>query len=176
MFSDPAKNVPYFGLTEGAKVADFGTGSGAYVFEMAKQVGNTGKIYAIDIQQGLLDRLSSQVHDLKLKNNEIVWGNVEKVGGSKLADQSVDLVLIANILFQSDSKYTLALEAKRILAPDGQAVVIDWIDSFGNLGPPPDRVVPPDQVKQIFAEAGFLYQSEFPAGDHHYGLIFAKKK
>lgn len=175
MFSDPDQNVPYFGLREGMRVADFGAGSGAYTLAMAKRVGSTGYVYAVEVQQNLLERLASVAREARAPNVKVVWGDVDKQGGSKLRDQSVDLVLIANVLFQSDSRYTLALEAKRVLRPGGRVVVIDWLGSFGNLGPTPDRVITMGEARPIFEQAGFKFINEFPAGANHYGVIFLKQ-
>jgi len=174
MFADPSRNVAYFGLTEGDSVADFGAGSGAYSLALARRVGNSGYVYAVEVQNDLLTRLDREALQQGLRNIHVVWGNVEKVGGSKLADGSIDAVLISNILFQAEARYSLALEAKRVLKPGGRAIVIDWLGSFGGLGPHPNQVILPDEVKKIFAEAGFEFVRDFPAGEHHYGLIFRK--
>ena len=172
MFSDPEKVVPYFGLVDGLAVADFGASIGHYALAMAKRVGDRGRVYAIDIQKDLLSRLESEAKQAGLRNIHIIWGNVEKSGGSKLANQSVDLVVMANLLFQSTARYSLALEAKRILRPTGRVAVVDWTDSFNNLGPTAEQVAKPDEVKIIFAQAGFVFLNDFPAGEHHYGLLF----
>ncbi|MBI2097659.1 MAG: methyltransferase domain-containing protein [Candidatus Vogelbacteria bacterium] len=175
-FSDPKTVINHFNLTEGMTVADFGAGSGAYALAMARRVGATGRVYAIDVQKELLARLSREAKSGQLANItniEVIWSDLERAGGSKLADQSVDFVLVANLLFQVSAKYTLALEAKRILKPDGRLAVIDWQDSFGGLGPPESQVVRPEEVKKITTQAGFRCLKDFPAGDHHYGLLFA---
>lgn len=175
MFSDPSANVAHFGLQEGARVADFGTGSGAYALALSKKVGNTGMVYAVEIQKDLLERLSKEIRAARTGNIKIVWGNVDKLGGSTLRDASVDVVLIANVLFQSDQKYSMILEAKRVLRPGGRVVVIDWLGAGGQFSPPPERVVRPEEAKRIFAEARFQFTNEFPAGAQHYGLIFTKQ-
>ncbi|MBI2100666.1 MAG: methyltransferase domain-containing protein [Candidatus Vogelbacteria bacterium] len=175
-FSVPAANVNHFNLTEGMTVADFGAGSGAYALAIARRVGATGRVYAIDVQKELLARLSREAKAGQLgniTNIEVIWSDLERAGGSKLADQSVDFVLVANLLFQVTAKYTLALEAKRILKPDGRLAVIDWQDSFGGLGPPAAQVIRSEEAKKIMAQAGFRFRKDFPAGDHHYGLLFA---
>ena len=172
MFADPRTNVRQFGLQPGMTVADFGAGGGALALEMAKLIRPNGKVVAIDVQQALLARLKSEARAQGLNNVEVVWGDVEKRGGSKLADRSVDAVIISNLLFQSAAAYSLALEAKRILKPGGQAVVVEWSGSFGGLGPVADAVVAPERAKQIFNEAGFASPTEFAAGAQHYGLIF----
>ncbi len=175
-FSDPKTVVNHFNLAEGMVVADFGAGSGAYTLVMARRVGSTGRVYAIDVQKELLARLSREAKAgqlFKVTNIEVIWSDLERLGGSKLADQLVDFVLMANLLFQITAKYTLALEAKRILKPDGRLAVIDWQDSFGGLGPPASQVIRPEEAKKIMAQAGFRFLKDFPAGDHHYGLMFA---
>lgn len=174
MFSDPTKNVGFLELMEGMRVADFGAGSGAYSLAMAERVGDRGKIYAVDVQKELLTHIDRLSKEKRRRNIEVIWGNVEKVGGSKLADSSVDLVLIANVLFGSDARYTLASEAKRVTVPGGRVAVIDWTDSFGGLGPVANRVIVPAEAKRIFTEAGLTFVKDFPAGDHHYGLMFKK--
>jgi ubiquinone/menaquinone biosynthesis C-methylase UbiE len=97
---------------------------------------------------------------------------VEKLNGSTLAAASVDVVVAANVLFQTVGRYTLALEAKRVLRPGGRVAVVEWADSFNNLGPEASAVVPVEEAKKIFAEAGFKFANDFPAGAHHYGLMF----
>lgn len=174
MFADPEKNIGQARLTEGLRVADFGAGSGAYTLAAARRVGSTGAVYAVDIQNNVLERLAKEARSERLSAVHAVWGNVEKLGGSKLADQSVDVVLVSNLLFQVEGKYTLALEAKRVLKPGGRVVVIDWSDSYGGLGPAPAAVIKPEEVKKIFTEAGLALLEEFAAGAHHYGLIFKK--
>lgn len=182
-FSQPAEVVKQFRLPAGVKVADFGTGSGAYAIALARAVGGEGKVYAIDIQKEILARLGREAKDVHLRNIEVIRGDLEQAHGSTLADQSVDFIVIANLLFQTPAKYVLVREAKRILKPSGRArpndgsvgrvALIDWSDSFGGLGPKPADVLSPAEAKKIFAEAGFNYQNDFPAGDHHYGLMFS---
>lgn len=174
MFANPRANLAHCGITPGMIIADFGSGSGAYALEAARLVGEGGRVYAVDVQKDLLDRLAMVAKENHLSNIEIAWGNLEKRGGTKLAEGAVDLVLMSNILFQCDAKYSVALEAKRILRPRGRVAVIDWSESFGGLGPRASQVLRPEEAKKIFAEAGFEYQEEFSAGEHHYGLIFFK--
>ena len=173
-FSKPQEIVSQFRLTPGLTVADFGAGSGAYALACARAVLPTGRVYAIDIQPELLARHAREAGSLHLRNIEVIRGNLEEAGGSTLADASVDFIVIANLLFQTSAKYTLVHEAGRILKSGGRVVVVDWTDSFGGLGPKPDQVLPPVVTKQIFTEAGFTLVKDFPAGDHHYGLMFSQ--
>lgn len=172
-FSKPQEVVAHFRLHEGMTVADFGAGSGAYALALARAVGSEGRVYAIDIQKELLARLAREAGDLGLHNVvEIIWGDLEQIHGTKLIDQSVDFIVIANLLFQVSAKYILVREARRILKTGSRVALVEWNGSFGGIGPKPEQVLPPAEAKKIFAEAGFSFLDNFPAGDQHYGLMF----
>lgn len=172
-FSDPERVVGEFGLAPGMTVADLGAGSGAYALAMARRPGV--KVIAVEVQKDLVERLASEARTRHL-DLEVVWGDIEKLGGTKLRDGSVDLALLANVLFQTSGKYTAALEVKRLLRSGGRAVIIDWSDSFGGLGPKQSEVIKPETTTEIFAQAGFRKERDFVAGDHHWGIIFVKQQ
>jgi len=172
-FLDPKKNIEQLILAENMKVADLGSGSGFYSIEAAKIV-KKGIVYAIDVQKDLLESLKKTAERENLTNIEIIWGNIEKIGGTKLADYSIDIVFLSNILFQIEDKKSLLAETKRILKPNGRVLVVDWEESFGGLGPEPESVFPKEKAKSLLKENGFILQKEFSAGDNHYGFIFKK--
>ena len=175
-FSDPEKNIKQLGLSEGMKVADLGSGAGFYSIAAAHAVGQEGKVYAVDIQQDLLSRLQQSSQEQRAHNIEIIWGDLEKLGGTKIHDNLVDVVFIANVLFQLDSKQEIFKEAFRILRPTGRMLFIDWKDAFGGLGPTPDRIVPDTMARRLAEEAGLVVEKTVMPGDHHYGFVARKPK
>lgn len=174
-FVEPDKVIPFFDLRPDSQVADFGAGTGAYALAMSRAVLPNGKVYAIDVQKELLVTLKNSIQAHHIGNIELLWGDIETLGGSKLGDQIIDFVLLSNVLFQTKSGYQIALESKRVLKTGGRVAVIDWTGSFGNMGPTEDMVVTADDAKKTFESAGFQLEKDFPAGDHHYGLIFKKR-
>ena len=173
-FAHPARNVVAIGITPGMKVADFGSGSGAYVLAIAKTLCGSGHVYAIDVQRDLLQKIKNEAHKGGLKNVEVLWGDLERPGGSKIADGALDVVLISNLLFQATEKGAVLEEAMRILKPQGRLVIIDWAESFGGTGPQPEDVVKKETALSLAMKAGFKLEKEFSAGAHHYGLVFRK--
>ncbi len=174
-FSDPIKNLESLSLSEGAVVADLGAGSGFYTVAAAQLVQAHGKVYAVDVQQDLLSRLKNTAHEARLTNIEYVHGNAEKIGGTRIRDNSVDVVLACNIFFQIEEKENFLAEAKRILKPSGRILLVDWEDSFGGMGPQPQHVVAPTEAREYLQKAGFTKVSDIDAGEHHYGFIYRKQ-
>ncbi len=170
-FAHPARNVAALALQPGMRVADFGSGSGAYALAIAEQLGGTGRVYAIDIQKDLLRRLSSEAAHRGYKHIDMIWADLEVPRASKLAEHSIDLVLISNLLFQVHDKSRVIREAKRIVKTAGRIVIIDWSESFGGMGPIKTDVVSKDAALTLVRAAGLELVREFPAGAHHYGLI-----
>ncbi len=173
-FANPLKNARKLGITEGMQVADLGSGSGHYVLAMANLVGSSGKVYAVDIQKDLLSNIQNEATKRGYNNIEIIWGDLEQVGGSKIADNILDLTLISNTLFQVEKKEVLLHEAYRIIKPSGSLAIIDWSQSHGGIGPITSDIVSKDVAIDMAISAGFTTESEFDAGVHHYGIIFKK--
>ncbi|MCC2630670.1 MAG: type 11 methyltransferase [Candidatus Paceibacter sp.] len=173
-FSDPTKIIEDVGIQEGSTVADLGAGTGFYSMAAAKAVGPNGRVYAVDVQQDLLARIKNTAHVGRVHNIEVIHGDIERLNGTRLREQSVDLVIVANVMFQLENKVGLLDEAKRILKPNGRILLVDWSDSFGGMGPQASMVFTQQDAKTLFESKGFAFVTGVVAGDHHYGLIFRK--
>ena len=171
-FAHPMRNISAMSLDHGMRVADFGSGSGAYVLAIARELEGSGRVFAIDIQQDLLRRIRTEARTHHLGNVSTVWADLEQSSGSKIKDRYIDRVLISNILFQVEDKKTILREAWRILKTNGRLIVIDWSESFRGMGPIKAHVVSEETARSLAHECGFELLHEFPAGAHHYGLIF----
>jgi len=175
MFSDPEKNIEQFDLGKGNYVADFGSCPGHYTFAAAKAVGHGGKVYAIDVQKNLLEKLKNEATNVKhLSNVDIVWADIEHLGGTRLRENSMDAVIVANVFFQLEKKEGSCLEIKRILKHGGRVLFIDWSGSFGGMGPQIGSVFTEEMAKNIFEKNGFIQDRTISAGSQHYGIIFRK--
>ncbi|MDQ3076663.1 MAG: class I SAM-dependent methyltransferase [bacterium] len=173
-FSDPQQNLESLGIQEGSYVADLGSGSGFYSFAAARLVGGGGKVYSIDVQQDLLSRIKNAAHVQKLHNIEVIHGDIERLGGTRLREASIDIVLLCNVLFQVEHKQDCVNEVKRILKPGGRVLIVDWQDSFGGMGPAPEHVFTELQVQELYEKSSFVFISSIDAGDHHYGVVYRK--
>jgi ubiquinone/menaquinone biosynthesis C-methylase UbiE len=175
MFSDPEKNVEQFSLGKGNYVADFGSGPGFYSFAAAEAVGENGKVYAIDVQKDLLQKLKNEARNVRhLMNIEVVWADLEHLGGTRLRENSMDAVIASNVFFQFEQKNNACLEIKRILKKGGRVLVVDWSSSFGGMGPQQADVFSKEDAIKLFTKNGFTKDREISASTEHYGIIFRK--
>lgn len=170
MFTSPIKNLKALGLRENDIVADLGAGTGFYSIPAGHIVGK-GKVYAVEIAKDFLVTIKNKVKDARLTNVEIIWGNIEKIGGTKIGDGVVDAVIASNILFQVEDKGSFILETKRILKSKGQVLLIDWSESL-IMGA--KVVVPKNKAREMFEKKGFIFDRDINTGEHHYGMILRR--
>lgn len=176
---NPDKVANTFGVNQGMKVADFGCGAGYFTISLAKRAGESGMVYALDVVESALDSVKAKARVNGLNNIETIRANLEVMGGSGLANESQDIVLLANILFQSNKKEDILDEGKRVLKSGGKLIIIDWkkganLPGQGGFGPPDDLRLDLIGTEEIAKNKGFVYEYPIDAGQFHFGLIFSK--
>ncbi len=128
--------VDGLGISEGMRIADFGCGSGMFTIALAKKTGKDGRVLALDVQEPPLETVREKAKSEGLANIDTIRSNLEVVGGSSIPNGSQDMVLMANILFQSTKKAEILKEAHRVLKEGGILVMIEWKKGAGGFGPP----------------------------------------
>ncbi len=170
----PDKVTTHFHLHEGEMVADFGAGSGFFLKPLAGAVGENGRVFACEIQKPLVEKLGEQARVQGLTNIHPLWCDLEEANGIKIGTGELDAAILVNTLFMIDDKQTSLTEMSRTLRKGGKFIVIDWTESFAGLGPQPGHVITVEGAKALFESNGFVFERDFPAGEHHYGLAFRK--
>jgi len=170
-FLNPEDILDELDLKPNMMVADFGCGSGGFTIPLAKVL-DEGLVYGLDIQEQPLSALKGKVLLERLNNVRIIKCDLEPPKGSTLKEQSVDLVLIPNVLFQIKNKNAIILEASRILRDKGKLVIIDWLTNT-KQGPEEGRI-PKEEAVRLAKEHGFQFDKEFDAGKYHFGIVFTK--
>jgi len=170
-FLNPVNVVKLFPLKEEMTVADFGCGNGHFSIEMAKILKPSGRIIALDIWKPALETLGFRAKMEGLFNIiEPRWANLEQPKGSGLPNNSCDLVLIANILFEVEKKEIIIEEAKRVLRPGGFLALIEWEPEKlpnKNFLYPFSR----QESLSLLEKFGFKLERELSLGITHYGFL-----
>jgi ubiquinone/menaquinone biosynthesis C-methylase UbiE len=173
-FLNPDKIVNEFGIKDGMMIGDFGSGAGFFAVLLAQRVGINGKVFALDIQESALDNVRVRAKAAGLENIETIRSNLEVLGSSGLADNSQDMVLLINILFQSEHKTDIIKESVRVLKNGGSLVVIDWKRAAGGFGPPDNLRTDETVMRSLVLGEGLVFKNNIDAGLFHYGIIFKK--
>jgi precorrin-6B methylase 2 len=87
----PEELLEVLGIRKGDVVADVGAGPGFFSLRAAQHVGPTGKVFAVDVQQEMIDGLQRMAHKSGLENIVPILGSPDD---PKLPANSVDAVLI----------------------------------------------------------------------------------
>jgi ubiquinone/menaquinone biosynthesis C-methylase UbiE/rhodanese-related sulfurtransferase len=111
-------------LANGAHVADVGAGDGFFTTRLAKAVGPTGRVYAVDISQSALDRLKRRVAEEGLQNVEVILGTADD---PRLPAGALDAVLIVNAYHEMREHQSMLAAIKRALKPEGRLVILESV-------------------------------------------------
>ncbi len=109
-------------LAPGARVADLGAGDGYFVPFLADAVGPDGRVFAVDVDVDALTALEERVARQGLERVQVVEASYED---SKLAEASVDLVLLVNTFHHIEDRPAYFRRLKSALAPGARVAIID---------------------------------------------------
>ena len=102
-------------------VADIGAGTGYFSFRVAERVPN-GVVYAVDIQQEMLDEIDRRKRERGVDNIETLLGRVDDPG---LGEQSADLIFIVDSYHEFSHPREMGEAMYKALRPGGHLIVVE---------------------------------------------------
>jgi ubiquinone/menaquinone biosynthesis C-methylase UbiE len=111
---------PY--LNPGYKVLDFGCGPGFFTIDIAQLVGETGTVYAADLQEGMLEKVRKKVNKTQM-HNRIKIHKCEESGIS--LNDTVDFILAFYMIHEVVNQGKIFQEFKQLLNPQGKVLIIE---------------------------------------------------
>jgi len=150
----------------GSTVADIGAGTGYFSLPMANAVGESGRIFAVDLQPEMLVLLEAKLTDAHITNVDCRIG---EAAFTRLESGSCHLVLMANLWHELDDFPQVLAEVRRILVNNGRVAILDWRPGVEQPpGPPLVQRIPAESVVEDLEIAGFVIVSNHEVGLYSY--------
>lgn len=168
---DPERFWDRVGLSPGATVVEVGAGTGYFAIPAARRVGPTGRVYAVDISGELIELLEERKGAQGLPSLFPVRSTHDRI---PLPDALASLVLLANVLH--DVPDPTLREARRLLAPGGRFVNLDWKKEGTPEGPPREIRLSPKEAEARLDAMDLEVEGSWEPGPYHYAQIFRGHK
>ena len=110
-------------LKPGEAVADIGSGSGVISLRMAEQLLPDGKVFAVDVQDEMLERLKANCARFGIRNIEPVKGTQYQTG---LKPCSVDLAIMVDVYHEFEFPHEMMTDIARAMKPGGRVVLVEY--------------------------------------------------
>ncbi len=171
-FFNPANILSTLGInSQSGDVVEFGCGYGTFTIPAAKVI--SGRIYALDLEPDMIRITDEEAKKHSLNNVKTLLRDF-MVEGSGLPDESMDYVMLFNIL-HFEKPIVLINEAKRILKKGGKLGIIHWNhDPTTPRGPSMDIRPKPEDCIKWAQSAGFSEAVQFDLKPYHYGIVLVK--
>jgi ubiquinone/menaquinone biosynthesis C-methylase UbiE/rhodanese-related sulfurtransferase len=159
------------GVAPGAIVADIGAGNGFFTTRLARAVGASGKVYAVDISQNALARLGRRLQDEQIANVDAILGTPSD---PRLPAGVLDAALIVNAYHEMTEHQAMLEAIRRALKPAGRLVILDSVAEtqrgLPRAAQESRHQVAPHFVQRDALDAGFAiarFDAAFTRPDSH---------
>ncbi len=119
----PSKALDALELKPGMVVADIGAGSGYYSARIAKRVGPSGRVYATDIQPGMIELLDRRITSENLSNITTVLGGMDD---PRLPPAAIDLAIMVDVYHELQQPQVFLQRLKGAFKPNGRLVLLEF--------------------------------------------------
>jgi ubiquinone/menaquinone biosynthesis C-methylase UbiE len=109
-------------IKPGMTVADLGCGPGFFTLDMAHMVGESGKVIAVDLQEGMLKKLEKKIHGTKLKDRIALHKCAEDRLG---ITEEVDFILAFYMVHEVPHQGRFFKEVESILKTNGLMLIVE---------------------------------------------------
>jgi ubiquinone/menaquinone biosynthesis C-methylase UbiE len=167
---DPDRVIAALPLRPYQHVADIGCGPGYFTLPLAKYLYD-GKLYAMDSKQEMLDACRERLSRYRFTNVEYALSS----GGSiPLEPGSVDGVLMAFVLHETDDRQAFLSRAAGILKAGGWLALLEWKKKKTEQGPKVSARIDLEEAQAMLQEAGLRSYRAQDTNDDQY-MIIARK-
>lgn len=156
----PEKVLAQLHLKESDSACDLGAGNGYFTIPMARLT--RGNVFAVDVEPKMLDLLKDHANEAGIQNIEY---RVADIAQTNLPDGSMQKVFSSFVMHEVPDLDAVIEEIKRILALEGQVLILDWEKVASDSGPPFHERIPSEDLKKSFLAKGFSVDKQMLTSD-----------
>jgi ubiquinone/menaquinone biosynthesis C-methylase UbiE len=142
----------------GQTICDMGSGNGFYTLELARRVGPTGTVYAVDIQLEMLRMLAERAGDEGLANIKPILGTAID---PRLPRGAIDLVLMVDVYHEFSHPEAMLERLRESLADSGRIALVEFRGEDPAVPIKPLHKMTKEQIRTEFEPGGFEVVREF---------------
>ncbi|MGV3483820.1 MAG: class I SAM-dependent methyltransferase [Planctomycetaceae bacterium] len=166
------KALQHLGLVDGMSVCDLGAGNGYWTLPLARAVGRTGQVYAVDIQPEMLRQLRTRAGKASLKNIRTVLGAVDD---PKLPENvALDMLLMVDVYHEFSHPESMLWAIRRSLAPEGVIALLEYREEDPNVPIKPLHKMSKRQIMREYTANGFKLVREYNDLPWQHLMFFAR--
>ena len=169
---DPDRAIDVLKLSKGSAVADIGAGSGYITEKLSKKVGPMGKVYATDIQQGMIDLLNKRIAKRKLTNVTAVLGTQDD---PRLPLEAIDLAIMVDVYHELSQPQLMLRHIKTALKSGGRLVLVEYRKEDPAIPIKPEHKMSVAEAKLEVEAEGFKLTATNEDLPRQHILIFTKQ-
>lgn len=171
-YQKPHEVIMALNLKEVEVIADIGAGAGYFAFRFAHHVGDSGRVYAVDINPDMILHMNRGIRDMNLKNIVTILAAPDD---PLLPDASVDRFFICETWHHIENQAHYLALMKKMLKPGGQVVMIDFQKKQLPIGPPVEMKISRGDLVRQMESNGFRLAAEHTFLPYQYFLVFMVK-
>ena len=181
LWPDPEGLLRRLGIRPGMRVVDLCCGDGTFTAPLSRLVAD-GAVIAVDLSAEILERARQQVAREGRANVRFLLADARQL--ADLIDEPVDVVFLANTFHGVSDQKGLCAAVRRVLAPGGRLVVLNWhalpraqTPVLGRpRGPSTELRMSPEATRVAVEPSGFRQVLVTDVGPYHYAAIFETTK
>ncbi len=158
-------------LKEGMTVCDFGCGNGYWTLPMARKVGETGRVLAVDIQAEMLQKLRERSAKFNYTHIEPIRSTVSD---PKLPENEVDLLLMVDVYHEFSHPESMLWGIRRSLKPNGVVALLEYREEDPRVPIKPLHKMSKNQILKEYQQNGFKLVREFNELPWQHLMFFAR--
>ena len=158
-------------MDEGMTVCDLGCGNGYWTLPMARKVGKSGKVYAVDIQPEMLRKLSVRAEQEKIDNIKLVRGDVDD---PQLPVNEVDLLLMVDVYHEFSHPESMLWGIRRSLTDTGVVALLEYREEDPEVPIKPLHKMSKHQIMKEYEKNGFKLVREYNELPWQHLMFFAR--